>query len=255
MDVPTSVSAVCLDSLYVAAIREGRGIVWAEVTSGARRFSAGDVGVFPPGLAHGGSSKGATKAAIIYLKPLLIENAAADLVNPDRVEIVPQLAVRDGQIQRLSLALEWEMQDGFKSGRLFGDSLGTALAGHLLARYAVSPMRIRDYRGGMPKYLLRRTFDYMQSNLGADLHLTELAANVEMSRWHFSRMFKQSTGLSPHQYLMRERIEAAKRLLAKPLRNLQNIATELGFSDESHLITVFRRFTGLTPKQYIKKIG
>ncbi len=87
----------------------------------------------------------------------------------------------------------------------------------------------------------------MQSNLGADLPLAELAANVQMSLWHFCRMFKQSTGPSPHRYLMRERIEAAKRLLAKPHRNLENIATELGFSDQSHLITMFRRFTGLTP--------
>jgi len=75
-----------------------------------------------------------------------------------------------------------------------------------------------------------------------------------MSLWHFSRMFKQSTGLSPHQYLIRERIEAAKRLLVKPETSLEKIATELGFSDQSHLITVFRRFTGLTPKQYVKRI-
>ena len=253
LEVPTSVSAVSFDDFHVVLIREGGGMAWAEGAPGARSFSAGDVGIFPPGVAHGASSNGAIAATSIYLKPSLVENAAADLVKP-RVEIVPQLAVLDEQIQRLSLALESEMHDGFRSGRLFGESLGTALAAHLLARYGVSPMRMREYRGGMPKYLLRRTIDYMQSNLGADLHLTELAANVRMSLWHFSRMFKQSTGLSPHQYLMRERTEAAKKLLVKPHTSLEKIATELGFSDQSHLITVFRRFTGFTPKQYVKRI-
>ena len=192
---------------------------------------------------------------MIYLKPSTIAHAVDDLVNPDAIEIVPQIGIFDPQVSQIALVLESELQSGFKSGRLFGESLGTALAAHLLARYAVRPMRLQDYRGGMPKYLLRRTIDYMQSNLGADLPLAELAENVQMSLWHFCRMFKQATGLSPHQYLMRERIEAAKRLLVKPQASQEKIATELGFSDQSHLVTVFRRFTGFTPKQYIKTIG
>ena len=101
--------------------------------------------------------------------------------------------------------------------------------------------------------LLRRTIDHMQSNLGMDLRLSELAENVQMSPWHFCRMFKQSTGVPPHQYLMRERIEAAKRMLVKSRSNLDAIAATLGFADQSHLIAVFRRLTGLTPRQFINR--
>src|SRR5271167_3060754 len=121
LEAPTSVSAVSFDDFHVVLIREGGGMAWAEGAPGARSFSAGDVGIFPPGVAHGASSNGAIAATSIHLKSSLVENAAADPVKP-RVEIVPQLAVLDEQIQRLSLALESEMHDGFRSGRLFGES-------------------------------------------------------------------------------------------------------------------------------------
>jgi AraC family transcriptional regulator len=254
LEEPTSVS-VSVDDFYVAVIREGVGKAWANGERGSHPLEPGVVGIFPPGVVHGASSRGAIAAASIYLEPALITHAREESVNPDRIEIVPRIAIADPQIDLLAKALESEIHNGFSSGRLFGESLGTALAAHLLARYAVNPAPMREYRGGMSKHLFRRTIDYMQSDLGADLRLADLAANAQMSLWHFCRMFKQSSGLTPHQYLMRERIEAAKRLLNKPHPDLEMIAAQLGFSDQSHFTTVFRRLTGVTPRQYVKAAG
>lgn len=250
---PTSVAA-SFDDYYMAVIRAGVGMASAQGEGKPKAFGAGAIGILPPGVVHRASSRGPVAALSIYLKPSLIARAAADMIDPSKIEIVPQVAIADPTLERLALALESELRDGFRSSRLFGEAVGTAVAAHLLTRYAVKPAVLRDYRGGMPRYLLRRTIDYMQSNLGADLRLPELAENVQMSPWHFCRMFKQSTGLSPHQYLMRERIEAAKRLLVRPHRNVEEIAAALGFTDQSHFITVFRRLAGCTPKQFTKSI-
>jgi AraC family transcriptional regulator len=251
-DEPTFAPAMSFPNLYVCVLHHGTGLQWTEHQRDAKVLSRGHITIVPAGLVHGGSNPEPSAWTSIYLKPSLIAQAAADLLNPDSVEIIPQIELDDSQICHVVEALEAEIHDGFGSGRLFGESLGIALAGRLLARYAVKPLTAREYRGGMPKYLLRRTVDYMQSNLGADLRLAELAANVDMSRWHFCRMFKQSTGLSPHQYLMRERVDAAMTRLGSTQADMEKIAAELGFSDQSHFITVFRRFAGVTPTQYNK---
>jgi AraC family transcriptional regulator len=249
-DGPLCVSASG-DDYYVGLVREGEGTGWLGGEGGRRHFTAGHIGIFPPGTDHGASSIGALALVSIYLKPSLMTHAAGD-TDPANVEIVPQVGLEDATLRRLAMALEAELQSGLPPNRLFGESMGMALAAHLISRYAVKPAA-HPYRGGMPKYLLRQAIDYMQSNLGADLRLSELAENVNMSPWHFCRAFKQSTGLPPHQYLMRERIAAAKRLLKQPHRGVAEIAVQLGFADRSHFITVFRRLTGYTPKQFVNE--
>jgi len=251
-DQPTAVR-VSFEDYYLAAIREGTGVAWTPGAGRRREFAAGDVAIVPPGARHHAITRGPAAAISVYIKPSLVKRAAAISLDPGSIEIAPQLASGDRTLQALTLSLESELQNGLRPNRLFGEALGTALASHLLTRYAVKRAVVREYRGGMPRHLLRRTIDHMQSNLGMDLRLSELAENVQMSPWHFCRMFKQSTGVPPHQYLMRERIEAAKRMLVKSRSNLDAIAATLGFADQSHLIAVFRRLTGLTPRQFINR--
>jgi len=95
-----------------------------------------------------------------------------------------------------------------------------------------------------------RTEDFIEAHLGEDFGLAELAANVGMSRYHFCRLFKQSTNLSPHQFVIRRRVERAQQLLKDHRLTMAEIATNLGFSDQSHFARVFRRLVGTTPKRY-----
>jgi len=83
---------------------------------------------------------------------------------------------------------------------------------HLLTRYSLSPVAMREYRGGMSANQFRRTIDFIEANLGKNFGLAELAANVRMSPDYFCRLFKQSTSFSPHQFLIRKRIEHARRM-------------------------------------------
>ncbi len=96
--------------------------------------------------------------------------------------------------------------------------------------------------------------DYIDTYLEQNIKLADLAQLLDMSQFHFSRLFKrlfkQSLGITPHQYLSQQRVERAKKLLKKTDRLIIDIALECGFSSHSHLSKQFRQFTGMTPKAY-----
>src|SRR5437870_12455651 len=104
--------------------------------------------------------------------------------------------------------------------------------------------------GGLPECRLRRVAQYVQDNLHRELRLAELSGLVHMSPYHFARLFKQSTGVSPHRFLVRRRIEQARALLAAQTLPIAEIARSVGFRTPSHFTTTFRRVTGITPSVY-----
>jgi AraC family transcriptional regulator len=106
------------------------------------------------------------------------------------------------------------------------------------------------YEGGLPQRQLVQVLDYINEYLGQDIKLTDLAALVDMSQFHFSHRFKQAIGVSPYQYLLQQRVERAKKLLKQTERSIMDIALECGFSSYSHLSKQFRQLTGITPKAY-----
>jgi len=104
--------------------------------------------------------------------------------------------------------------------------------------------------GGLPEFRLRRVTRYVQDNLHRELRLAELSGLVHMSPYHFARLFKRSTGVSPHRFLVRRRIEQASALLAAQTLSIAEIARSVGFRTPSHFTTTFRRVTGITPSVY-----
>jgi len=110
-------------------------------------------------------------------------------------------------------------------------------------------------RSELPACRLRRVMEYVQENLQRDLRLAELSALVHMSPYHFARLFKQSTGVPPHRFLVRRRIDAARALLAAQTAPIAEIAQLVGFRTPSHFTTTFRRVTGMTPSAYRSEAG
>ncbi len=108
---------------------------------------------------------------------------------------------------------------------------------------------------GLPRASLQRVLEHMRIHLDQDLSVPALAAVAHMSPFYFSRLFKQSTGLSPHQYLLRQRIRRAKELLADGRRRVAEVSYELGFPHQSHFTTVFRKLVGMTPRAYQRQGG
>jgi AraC family transcriptional regulator len=109
---------------------------------------------------------------------------------------------------------------------------------------------VRGDIGTLPLCRLQRVTEYIQQNLDKDLRLAELAALVYMSPYHFARLFKCTTGVPPHRFVVRQRIARASAFLATPELSVAQISRMVGFRTPSHFATVFRRVTGVTPRRY-----
>ena len=110
-----------------------------------------------------------------------------------------------------------------------------------------SPRRIR---GGLAPRKLQRVRDYVHSHLDETINLEALAGIASLSKCHFARAFKQSVGVTPHEYIVQSRVRRAVELIAGTDLALSQIALESGFSDQSHLARRFREHVGTTPSSY-----
>jgi AraC family transcriptional regulator len=214
----------------------------------------GDVSVTPGESSIQTRWHSTAELLLLKLSPTLIECAASESLNTDQIKIIPKWGIRDPQILHIGLALKAEIEAGCLSGRLYGESLGLALAAHILKRYSTSKKAIPQPTGELSKRQLQQVIDYINANLDAKITLTEIASFLGMSPYYFARLFKQSTGLPPHQYLIQRRIEYAKFLLTQSQLPLVEIALRIGSSTQSNFTTLFRKHVGISPKAYREAI-
>lgn len=181
-----------------------------------------------------------------------IQNVAKEALemNPDRLELISEFRIRDPQIESIAMLLLAELQQKKLGGRLYIESLANILAIHLLRQYADTKPRLTVYQGGLSDRQLLLVFEYINEHLNQDIKLSDLAALLDLSQFHFSHLFKQSIGTSPYQYLLQQRVERAKQLLKQSERSIAEIALVCGFNSHSHLSKQFRQLTGITPKTY-----
>lgn len=212
----------------------------------------GRVDVIPAFLNHWTNWDQEVEFSVIAICPTLLNQTTQELMQHE-IELIPQFSIDDPVIQQLALALKTEIQTGCMSGRLYGESLGTALAARLVQNYAVSKPSLKVKDNGLPQSQLERVIDYIKANLTQDLSILDVATLTSMSESHFSRSFKQSVGITPYQYLMQQRVERAKQLLKQQVISISDIALDCGFANQTHLTKVFRRMTGMTPRAYQKR--
>lgn len=188
----------------------------------------------------------------LSLEPGLVSNAAPELVNPDRVELVPQSYINDPLVYQLGLALKAELQNSGAESKLYAESAAAFLAVHLLRHYATRKPKQETYQCGLSQQQLQLAIDYIQAYLTEEIHLDEIAHHLDLSRYYFCRLFKQSMGISPYQYVIQCRVERAKQLLKQGNLTLAEIALNCGFAHQSHFHRHFKRLTGMTPRQFIR---
>jgi AraC family transcriptional regulator len=177
-------------------------------------------------------------------------NAACDEVSADtELRGMPQLS--DPRVSALVEAVNAERIAGFPSGQLFLDSVEQALAIALVDGYAVRPHSVRrNYQGGLGPARLRTIKEFVIAKMEDQLTLAEMAQSVNLSPAHFSRMFRKSTGETPHEFVLRQRVERAKQMLREADMRVLDVTVACGFKTQQHFARVFRRICGGSPTEY-----
>lgn len=188
----------------------------------------------------------------LNLQPELLTRHAIEVLDTDRFELIPHLLTHDALIYQIGMGLKHQLKTSGGHSRLYAESAATFLAVHLLQTYSTQRKLITEYEGGLPQQKLKQAIDYIQDHLAQEISLNELADYLGMSRYYFCRLFKQSIGLSPYQYVIQQRVERAKQLLIQGHMSISDIAIACGFAHQSHLNRHFKRLIGVTPKTLFK---
>jgi len=166
------------------------------------------------------------------------------------VELRPSRKFADARLSALVAAARAEMVAGFPSGRLFLDSVEQAMAVALVSGHAVRHRPVQLYRGGLGSGRLRRIKELVHAKMEDDLSLDEMAESVGLSTAHFARMFRKSTGETPHQFVLRQRVERAKAMLRASDVRILDVAVACGFRTQQHFAQVFRDVCRVSPTEY-----
>ena len=213
-----------------------RSLVWTTVNPGVYICQPGDEQRFD--WQGGGSRK------FLFVEPSRVEQI---LETPSKwPQRHPNEVITSSVVESILRALVSDLQEGSPAGALVGDSLIVALLVHVNGR----AQDARKSRTTLAPVVCRRVLAYMDERLADSLSLAELAEQARMSVRHFCRAFQASTGYSPHQYLLRQRVERAKALLLEGRLPMADIAQSMGFADQSQFTRTFRRLAGITPAAY-----
>jgi len=207
-------------------------------------YTRGDIDLLPAGYSDEWQEDDAGSSLLVELPAGLLRRAAEDMgVASDGVGLDARHGFRDAQIEHIVFALDAHRHEGRPSGLLFEESLGLALAVHLVGRFRAPRPAARGFSGPQR----RRVLDFIEAHLSEPLTLDRLASVAGTSASHLKTLFKRSMGVPVHQYVVQRRVERARVLLEGGALPLAEVALEAGFSHQSHMARCMRRALGITP--------
>lgn len=198
-----------------------------------------------------------SERVVLSLRPELLERTAAELGASHRTD-VPALRnrwdLRDPALEFAVARMYRQAEEGFPLGALYAGLLEGELAAMLLRRHGEMDLPEQRTRGQLPLPRLHRAMEFLTANLGRDVRLEEAAAVVELSPFHFAREFRATTGHSPYQYLLAQRMDHARSLLRTTDWSVQEIAAQCGFVSAASFVRAFRQRVGATPGEWRKHV-
>jgi len=244
-------------NMHVIAIgfSDSLGERWLDGKIQHERRNKGDLAIIPSGITHRCNWNNLAEFGILAVEPALLKQVGQDLVDSDRIFLMPQyMNEQDELIRGIFLTLKDELESHKIAGSLLIDSLKTTLAIHLLRKYCTTKPQLSSYSDGLSRLRFKQVTEYINEYLDRELKIVDLAAIAQMSPYHFIRLFSKTTGKTPHQYILQQRIKKAQYLLHHSQLGISEIAASVGFCDQSHFTKYFKRSTGFTPKQYLGRV-
>lgn len=215
-------------------------------------------GIALPGMLHvtepGASAhcvvRGPYDVLHLHVPNAFIAALARDVGRPEAAPLSTEAALTQDPIaERLARALLAAEDIGGSFGQLYADFVSTAIVARLLGS-SRGPEPRRGKVAELARWRLKRVVDYVEASLADPVSLGDLAAAAGLTRMHFAAQFRAATGLPPHEYLLRRRIERAQEVLIKNDTALVEVALSVGFQTQSHFTTVFKRFVGQSPRAW-----
>ena len=221
------------------------------------RYDPGDLWINPAGVPCSYRTNAYKQFVLVALDQAKVVEALPEQTLIESPVFRRQHKSQDKHLQALIQALLIEAESGGPNGKLYADALSTALATHFVNHYSMGIAL--DFPGDMDieRQRLGQVIDYVEAYLTEDLSLDDLALVSGFSKFHFSRLFKQAFGLTPHRYLMRRRVERAAIVLRKSSKQefltIAQVAHQFSFADQSHFTRMFKQVKGVTPKQFLQQ--
>jgi AraC family transcriptional regulator len=226
--------------------RSGRSVAIGTARSGV-------VTLIPAGSSSRWDIAGPVNVIQLYLPRATLERIGAEADNLGSVNLVERTGHPDPTTSRLLMSAADVLEGNDVLDALFRQQLTDLLATRLLAAHTSMPTTYQKTLGGLSPTALRRAIDRLRSESDTDVSLAALASDAGLSRFHFCRAFKESTGLSPHAWLRQHRLEHAMTLLRDRNESIASIAAALGYSSQTAFAAAFRRLTGETPSNWRRR--
>lgn len=195
----------------------------------------------------------------LKLTPNAVHQAIGEVIDTSQIDLRPNFKEIDKKKDFLLGHLLMKSVSGIHDeswlDHLYIESLTHALILHIYKNYSVQRKDIPTYTGGLSLYQRHSAVDYIKTHLGQDIRLADIAKLLGMSQYYFCRLFRQSMGISPYQYVIQQRVERAKKLLRRSQKtSIAAVALECGFTNQSSLCKHFRKLTGTTPNAYRRSL-
>jgi len=190
----------------------------------------------------------------LYLPHTTLERVAHEAGTAAPGDLVERTAHPDPITSRLLLSAADALDGGAALDALFRHQLTDLLATRLLVAHVGRPATFQPIMGGLSPKVLCRAIERLRSDSDADVSLAALASDAGLSRFHFCRAFKESTGLSPHAWLRQHRVEQAMNMLRDTEESVVSVAAALGYSSQTAFAAAFRKLTGETPSDWRRRM-
>jgi AraC family transcriptional regulator len=214
---------------------------------------SGVVTIIPAGSSARWDIPGPVDVVQLYLPHTTLERVAGEADKAAPGILLERTGHPDPTTSRLLISAA-DVLDGSEAlDALFRQQIAELLATRLLAAHAGSPTTIQPVMGGLTPKTLLRAIERLRSDSDADVSLAALASEAGLSRFHFCRAFKESTGLSPHAWLRQYRLEQAMNMLRDTDESVVSISVALGYSSQTAFAAAFRKLTGETPTDWRRR--